>query len=269
MLDPLVRNNVLLAGNVTARKSIVFVNGLGYNQSFWEQIAEPFSKDFKLVFFDHAGSIEENQPYFYCNESRYLNVSGYAADLLEVSAALELNDEVILVGHSLGAMAALLAVVQQPVRFSRLIMIGASPRYANTSDYYGGFTKDDINEVYQSIERNYSDWLKNLASISLATPENSLLIRRFEETLAHVPQKMMLTVLCSILQADHRASLSKVCTPTLIIQSQDDYFVPMEVANYLQRQIPGSRLTVIDAKGHLPHVSAPEKVIAAIKDFLN
>jgi sigma-B regulation protein RsbQ len=52
------------------------------------------------------------------------------------------------------------------------------------------------------------------------------------------------------------------------VQSRDDAAVPREVAEFLHRQIPRSRLQVIDAAGHLPHVSAPQTVIAAIREFL-
>jgi sigma-B regulation protein RsbQ len=52
------------------------------------------------------------------------------------------------------------------------------------------------------------------------------------------------------------------------VQSRDDAAVPREVAEFLHRQIPRSRLQVIDASGHLPHVSAPQTVIAAIRGFL-
>jgi sigma-B regulation protein RsbQ len=59
-----------------------------------------------------------------------------------------------------------------------------------------------------------------------------------------------------------------VSVPTLIIQSRNDYFVPIDVAEYIHTHIPNSELTVINAHGHLPHVSAPEEVIAAINRFI-
>ena len=79
----------------------------------------------------------------------------------------------------------------------------------------------------------------------------------------------MLTVLCSILQQDYRKDIEHVATPALIIQSQRDPFVPPFVANYLHNHLPGSRLAVIEAAGHLPHVSAPGEVAKAILDFIS
>ena len=56
--------------------------------------------------------------------------------------------------------------------------------------------------------------------------------------------------------------------PTLIVQSRVDYFVPLAVAEYLQRQIAGSELAVIDAEGHLPHISAPDALISVMQRFM-
>ena len=75
-------------------------------------------------------------------------------------------------------------------------------------------------------------------------------------------------MLCSILQFDHRQDMSGLTTPTLIIQPSNDNAVPPGVAGYLHKTIAGSWLVLIDAEGHLPHISAPERLVAAITPFL-
>src|SRR5574343_1172429 len=266
-IDPLIRNNVTVAGNLKAAKSMVFVNGVGYDQSFWRRVAPSFVDDYRLVLFDHVGSVQSNQVNFRSNQLRYLNVGGYATDLLEICSALNLGGDTVLVGHSLGAMAGLLASIQKPSTFSKLILIGASPRYTNTEGYQGGFSAEDISATYSALQGNYPLWSKQFASAAMATPDRPSLTDAFAEALARIPPEMMLTVLCSVLQMDHRKDLAKVSVPTLVIQSREDYFVPLEVAEYIHAHIPGSQLTVIEAAGHLPHVSAPEEIIAAIKSF--
>lgn len=266
--NPLIRNNVTLDGNLAATKSMVFVNGLGYDQSFWRHVAPSFADDYRLVLFDHVGSVASNQAYFRENQSRYLNASGYAADLLEICAALNLNEDTVLVGHSLGAMTGLLASIQKPSRFSKLVLIGASPRYANAETYLGGFSKEDIDASYSALQHDYLNWSMQLASATMATPDRADLVNMFAEALTRIPEEMMLTVLCSVLQMDYRSELAKVNLPTLVIQSQADCFVPQDVAEYIHAHIPGSKLALIDALGHFPHVSAPDQVIAAMGSFV-
>ena len=266
--DPLRRNNVTVLGPSTAQQTLVFVNGMGYDQRFWAALADYFAPNHRLVLFDHVGSIASNQPWFHQHPVRYLNVGGYATDLLEVLAALPRTPRTAFVGHSLGAMAALLACVQAPESADQLVLIGASPCYLNTDDYAGGLSKETINGIYSALQSDYPAWTQQLASMAIAVPDQPPLIARFAACLASIPPEMMLTVLCSLLQMDYRSTLAKVSTPTLIIQSNADLFVPLAVAEYLHAQIAQAQLALIPANGHLPHVSAPESVIAAICAFL-
>ncbi|WP_319239488.1 alpha/beta hydrolase [uncultured Propionivibrio sp.] len=267
--DPLVRSNVTVSGNLLAKKTMIFVNGLGYDQSFWNLVAPSFADDYRLVTFDNVGSVQSNQAIFRQNQLRYLTVNGYAKDLLEICAALNLKEEIIVVGHSLGALAGMLASIQTPSIFSKLVMLGASPCYADAEDYRGGFSNDDINATYSALSNNHHAWSRQLAAVAMATPDSPALADCFAEALMRIPQEMMLTVLCSVLQTDQRNNLAKVSVPTLIIQSQKDYFVPMEVADYIHAHIPFSKLTVINAQGHFSHLSAPQEVISAISSFIN
>src|SRR5574343_669714 len=149
--DLLVRHNVTVCGNKAAAKTLIFVNGLGYRQQFWKGIVPAFADDYRLVLFDHAGSVESNQDDFRARQFRYLNVNGYAADLLEICEALNLNGNAILIGHSLGAMAGLLASIERPQLFERQVLIGASPRYADADGYAGGFSNEAIHATYGAL----------------------------------------------------------------------------------------------------------------------
>ena len=57
-------------------------------------------------------------------------------------------------------------------------------------------------------------------------------------------------------------------TPSLVLQCADDAIAPDVVGEYVDRQLPDSRLVRLAATGHCPNLSAPEETIAAIKAFL-
>lgn len=265
--DPLKRNNVNLSGKADAAQTLVFVNGIGSDQSVWSAVAPAFQETHRLVTFDHVGSIPANFEYFRKNQARYLNASGYARDLLEICAALRLTHNVILVGHSLGAIACMLAAEQQSALFSRLILVGASPRYLDADGYVGGFSKAAVETIYRAIGTDYANWADAFASAAIGGHEISH-ARRLAESLARIPGDMMLTVLCSILQGDFRACLPKVRVPTTIIQSRQDYFVPVRVGEYLRAQIPDSQLNLIDAEGHFPHLTSPRILIEIMRESI-
>ena len=68
--------------------------------------------------------------------------------------------------------------------------------------------------------------------------------------------------------SDNRADLPELKTPTLIVQCNDDIIAPVAVGEFMHRNLPRSTLAVIDNVGHCPHLSAPERLRAAIDAFL-
>ena len=81
-----------------------------------------------------SGTNEDLSAY---DAARYGALSGYVDDLLDVIHTPDLRD-VIVVGHSVSSMVAILAAKREPDRFSRLILIGPSPRYINEAPDYVG-----------------------------------------------------------------------------------------------------------------------------------
>jgi pimeloyl-ACP methyl ester carboxylesterase len=56
--------------------------------------------------------------------------------------------------------------------------------------------------------------------------------------------------------------------PTLILWGADDRHTPLDRAEALQRDIPGSRLVAIAGAGHLPQLEQPEAFTAGLRNFI-
>lgn len=262
----LERHHVTVAGNLAAQRSIIFAHGFGTDQTAWDAIVPAFAADHRIIRFDNAGAGRAAPEAFV--QHRYLGLKGYANDLVEIADALDVHNAV-LVGHSVGAMIAALAALAKPVRFARLVLVGASPRYLDTDGYHGGLTREDLDRVYSAVVENFPQWVDHYAAQAMANPERPHLAASFANTLRVIPPDRALTVLCSILQSDHRADLLALRQPTLIVQARDDIFVPLDVAHWLRDHIPHAALRIIDATGHFPHLSAPDQVIAALREFID
>ncbi len=265
-LDPLRRNNVTVTGNLEAAKTLVFVHGFGTDQTAWADVAAAFKDDYRIVLLDNVGAGGSDDSAYETQAARYRSLKGYADDLIEVGTALGLQDAVV-VGHSVGAMIALLACTKRRGMFTRLVMLAGSPRYLNDEGYPGGFTPEMIGEIHYQMCLNSGEWASSFARAAMSNPERPELHEYFAKNLAAIPFERAASTLITILRSDHRADVARVTVPTLIIQTREDFAVPLEVAEYLHQRIQGSQLAVIDASGHLPHVSAPAKVIAAMRDF--
>jgi sigma-B regulation protein RsbQ len=262
----LKKNNVTIIGNRVAEKTMIFVHGFGTDQTSWSKVVSAFSNDYRIVLLDNAGAGKSDHAAF--AQSRYQTLEKYADDVLDVCDTLNLEDA-ILIGHSAGGMIALLSGVRAPEYFSRIVLLGASPRYLNDENYFGGLTNADIRDLYDAIQRNCGEWAIHFSKMAMNNPDKPDLADNFAKTIRDIPTERILTVLHSILQTDYREEVSKLTIPTLIIQSQDDVFVPMQVAEFLHKHIKNSQLAVIHASGHFPHISAPEAVISAISNFMS
>jgi sigma-B regulation protein RsbQ len=68
--------------------------------------------------------------------------------------------------------------------------------------------------------------------------------------------------------SDNRADLPKLKPRSLVLQCQQDVIAPVAVGEYTDRHLPNSRLVILNATGHCPHLSAPDETIAAMRAFL-
>ena len=125
-MSVLERNNVTVSGHGT--QPIVFAHGFGCDQHMWRFVAPAFEATHRVVLFDHVGAGRSDLHAF--DSTKYGTLDGYAEDVLEICAALDLTG-VIFVGHSVSAMIGVLAAAKEPDRFDRLVLVGPSPRYVN------------------------------------------------------------------------------------------------------------------------------------------
>jgi sigma-B regulation protein RsbQ len=260
----LERNNVHVSGR--GKQPMLFAHGFGCDQNMWRFVAPAFEADYKIVLFDYVGAGKSDLRAY--DPRRYGDLRGYAQDVLDVCEALDLRD-VIFVGHSVSGMIGVLAALQQPERFARLVMVGPSPRYINDPpEYVGGFNRTDIEGLLDMMDKNYMGWASALAPAIMKNPEHPEFSRELEESFCSTDPRIARQFAEVTFLSDNRGDLAGLRVPSLIMQCSDDVIAPFEVGNYLRDSLPGSTLRIMKATGHCPHVSHPEETIRVIKEYL-
>ena len=258
------RNNVHITGKGT--QTMLFAHGFGCDQHMWRHVTPAFEEDYRVVLFDYVGAGRSDIASY--RPERYASLEGYAADILEICAALDLRD-VIFVGHSVSSMIGLLAAIEQPRLFRQLIMVGPSPCYINDEHYTGGFERSDIEGLLETMERNYIGWANFLAPNIMGHPDRPELAGELNQSFCSTDPVIASQFARATFFSDNRADLAKLRTPSLILQCSRDMIAPLEVGQYLHEQLPASTLRVMKATGHCPHLSEPAETIALIKDYLS
>lgn len=264
MADSVIeRNNVRVVG--TGTQPMLFAHGFGCDQNMWRFIIPAFEDKYKIVLFDYVGSGKSNHASY--NPERYSSLYGYAQDVIEICEVLHLRD-VIFVGHSVSSMIGLLASIQKPAIFSRLIMVGPSPCYLNIDGYSGGFARSDIESLLETMEKNYIGWANFLAPAIMGNADRPELGAELTTSFCSTDPVIAKQFAEVTFFSDNRKDVRNAPVPSLILQCSEDIIAPTNVGEYLAREMPGSKLVYLEATGHCPHMSAPEETIARILEYL-
>ena len=260
----IARNNVKVFGS--GSQPMLFAHGFGCDQNMWRFITPAFENDYRIVLFDYVGSGKSDLAAY--EPQRYSLLEGYAQDVLDVCHALELR-HVIFVGHSVSSMIGVIAANREPSLFARLILVGPSPRYINDPPYVGGFERKDIEELLDTMDKNYIGWANFLAPAIMKNPERPELAAELTESFCSTDPVIARRFAEATFFADNRDDLSRVKVPSLILQCSDDIIAPESVGEYVHQQLAASALYRMKATGHCPHMSHPEETIDAIRAYLS
>lgn len=263
MYPILTRNNVKILGE--GSQVILFAHGFGCAQSSWKFVTDAFLADYKVILFDYVGSGDSDMNQY--DKQKYATLEGYACDVIDIIEALDL-DNIIFVGHSVSSMIGMIAALQIPEVFKKLIFIGPSPRYLNDGDYIGGFNASDIETIFEHIAEDYVSWSKQLAPVVMDSPLKPELSDFLQECFEATDPSVALAFAMATFKADYRDKLKNLEIPSLTLQSSSDIMAPLSAGEFIHKNTPANFLVVMKATGHFPHISEPEETIREIKDFI-
>ena len=231
----------------------------------WRHVAPSFQGNFRTVLFDLVGAGGSDLTAY--NRDKYGSLHGYAEDLVELCRELGLRDA-IFVGHSVSAMIGVLASISAPELFGQLILIGPSPCYIDNGDYIGGFSGDQIDELLTFLGENHMGWSAAMAPAIMGNADRPELGQELTESFCRMDPNIAEHFARVTFLSDNRGDLANVKIPTLILQCSDDIIAPLSVGEFVHRNIGGSVLVRLAAVGHCPNLSAPQEVIATIRDHI-
>ena len=262
-MSALTRHNVKITGNGTI--PILFAHGFGCDQNMWRLITPYFADDYKIVLFDYVG--HGGSDFSAYHPTRYDSLDGYADDVLDICKELNLRD-VVFVGHSVSAMVGIMAAIREPERFRNLILVGPSPCYVNEGDYVGGFTRQSIDELLDFLDSNHLGWSSAMAPAIMGNADRPKLGAELANSFCRTDPEVAKQFARVTFLSDTRQDLPKLTVPSLIIQCSDDVIAPTCVGQYVHGQLKKSRLTILNASGHCPHLSEPAETARAMKQYL-
>lgn len=242
-----VRLHTLVFGD--GPRTLLAVGGWTGSWEVWEEpIAQLTAAGWRCIAYDHRGAGESPV------DAALISVEAMVEDVAGVLDAVG-ADRCVLAGESQGGAIAQYAALRWPSRFDGLVLSAAAPtgRRDEGSAFSDLCRSDYPTAVAGFVERCFpepeSDHFKRWA--------RNVLLRAEPDQAARIIEMWRDD---DVAVVDPR----RIDTRTLILHGTADAIVPIDVSRRLAELIPDVELVEFESTGHVPTMTRPDEVVAAI-----
>jgi len=243
-------------------RPVIILHGLFGSTRNWQGIARSLADNNHVITADLRNH----------GQSPHIDSMSYeemAEDVIALADKLKLEN-IILVGHSMGGKAAMTAALQNPDRFSALIIVDIAP-----VNYEHSFKTlvDAMNSLDLSLLKNRNDAETALKKVSNEAAVIQFVLQnliRSEGIFSwRINLKQISTSLESIIQFPESLKNSSCRLPTLFLGgSESDYLRSIHNSKIFE-YFPAAEITMIEGAGHWLHAEKPSEFLKEVKTFIN
>lgn len=248
---------------------VLFVHGLGGCWRNWLENLTHFGRTHRAIALDLPGFGHSPMP------SWPIDMPAYGRLVHDFCEKLGIDRVAALVGNSMGGFVSTEAVIDDPERFEKLVLVSA----AGIS-----FAEAEGRRPEAAVS------LFEAAMAFTAGPRRLWLNRPKGRQFAfgrifHNPNRIRPELLAEQMEPgvrapgfadairaiggyDTRHRLPEVEIPTLVVWGLNDHIVPVEAAIGYHRLIPRSRLELFERTGHVPQMERPHRFNQLLDDFV-
>ena len=208
---------------------IIFIPGWGMEEGVWTLVL-PYFKGYSVQCIDWRNVKERSE---------------FAERIIDVAH----NDNVILVGWSLGALAAVEAY--KKIQAKGIVLIGGTAKFTNTSDYSNGWNALHVERLKRNLARRKEDTLKRFYE-NMFTKNELKENKRFEDMIKGFKGDSIQSLqvgLEYLIETDMREEMKEMKVPILLIHGEQDVICSLSAARSMA-QNENSTLKVVREAGH-------------------
>lgn len=239
---------------------IIFLHGFPFDKTMWRLQLDFLKSSYRVIACDIRGfgkSMDEESP---------LSIDLFGDDLIRFMDKLNI-DKAVVCGLSMGGYITLNAHKKFPDRFEALVLCdtqciadtleGKEKRYKTIDeikvDGVANFNEGFIKKVFHKDSiTNKKELVEQLRSVVFSNSQH--IINQGLVALAE--------------RSETCSTLSEVTIPTLIICGREDEVTPLVQSEFMNKNINGSILRVIDNAGHVSNLEQPHEFNKHLRDFL-
>lgn len=254
-------------------KPIIFVHGWAMNSLVWKYQIDELSRDFQAISVDLRGhGKSEIPPFPPLSKGGGGGFDKFVNDLKELIDSLAI-EKFTLVGWSMASFIIARYYFKYPYDINKLIFISGTSKFLSENNYSCGQPVIMAKRLEQNLRRDYENHIREFCGKFFISGE-----RIDDSKLSEIESLMfnedfppssdvVLQTLNSLLKDDIRDNLNNIKVPTLIIHGSIDKICPVGAGRYMAKEIPDSKLIILEGVGHAPFLTQSERVNRGIKEF--
>jgi pimeloyl-ACP methyl ester carboxylesterase len=241
--------------------AVVLLHGYPFNRSMWREQTEALSASYRVITPDlrgHGETTATDEP---------ATMDEMARDVAALMDELNIHRAAVG-GLSMGGYVALAFYRRFPLRVRALIL-------ADTRSQAD--TEEARRTREQQARKALKEGMSGIVETSLPKALAPATMKERPKLVARVREMMMKTrpegaaaaLRGMAARIDQSDFLPSIFAPTLIIVGSEDELTPVRDAEFMRREIRGSRLEIIDGAAHVSNIENPAQFNRALKSFLD
>lgn len=179
------------------------------------------------------------------------------------------DEEVILVGWSLGALAAI--NVYHSIQTKGIVLLGGTAKFIIDREYKHGWKSVFVERMKRNLLKQQEIILKKFyaSMFSIAEQEagESHAFQRIADQFQNDSPQSLQCGLQYLIESDVRKQLGKIEAPLLLLHGEEDAICPLSAAQYIQEKT-NAQLRVIKQAGHALCFTHPKQCAEEILSFI-
>ena len=258
---------------------LLFVHGFSLDMTTWHEQWVDLSADFRCVLMDQRGHGRSGSA-----AHGDLSLRAMGRDIAAVLDAVAPSRKAVVIGHSMGGMAAIAMAEQRPELFgprvAGLVLVASSSadlvRGAMGSitellrPRLGSFSvaARRVDRLRKAVLASPGDFRAAAVRLTQFGPDASPhLVAHIVRLAERASSEVWTDGLASLMEMDLRNALPRVTSPALVVVGEYDRVTPPASAVELTGVLPDARLVVIEGAGHLPMLERPVELDREIRLF--
>lgn len=240
--------------------ALILIHGWAMHSGIFKPLVDLLKEQYKIYLVDLPGH----------GRSKEMKAGLDSLPALAETIA-ERTPPAIWLGWSLGGLIGLQAALQRPECVKGLVQIGASPKFAHSTDWTLGADERLLLDMKRDLTLEYRKTLDRFLALECHGSEHAR--QELRALRAHIfehgePNIASLQDGLELLrQTDFRRRLGDINCPALWLAGERDKLIPWQAMHWAAEQMPVAHFAKIKGAGHAPFLSDARQVSKSIRQF--